>query len=782
MAAGLTQEELAERAGVSTRGISDLERGARGLPRKDTLQLLLQALELSPADQTALVNAARRPSAIAAQGEGVEGLSGLPVQLTSLIGREAEIAEVAALLDESAVRLLTLTGPGGTGKTRLALAVAERVATKFADGVSFVSLAPLSDPAFVGSAIVHQLGVREAAGQVLIDRLQTYLAGKRLLLVLDNFEHLLPAAPLVADLLKMCPSLRVLATSRAPLRLSGEHIYPVPPLALPDPDRLPPPADLAQTEAIRLFVERAQAGRSDFALTEANAAAVGEIVHRLDGLPLALELAAARVRVLSPAALLARLDRRLPLLTDGARDAPQRQRTLRDTIAWSFDLLTPDEQRLFRRLAVFAGGCTWDAAESVCGAEDLDFLLALTTLVDESLLRQEEAAYGDGRYTMFETIREFALEQLAASHEEESVRARHAAYFVDLVRQGEAAILGPMERHWSQRLWWERGNLGAALRWTEQHGPVDAFLQLATGLAWFRDLWGDHTEGRYWIERAVEVRHQGSDLAIRTKAVFYAGWFLIMFPGQLERHRALIEEALALALDRDDQLWAARARFQLAINIMYHDRPDEARDALVPLIVAFHDVGDLPLVVATVYTLAEVALELDHVDEARDLAEEALTLARREQFDRGVTWATRMLANAHARSGDLGGAIALIHEGATFTAERNDKASLTDYLVSAAHVAQALGQPLEAAKLFAVAKATTAALGTSSDWVDEQEEELRQLAIPLVGVEALNYALDTGRRMTLDEAMELVEGLAKRHGPSPRRAGSGITPDPTTLA
>src|SRR5215212_10017778 len=265
IAAGLTQEELAEQAGVSTRGISDLERGARGLPRKDTLQLLLQALDLSPADHAALVAAARRPAAVVAQAERGERAPGLPVQLTSLIGRQDEITAIAALLAGPAVRLLTLTGPGGTGKTRLAVAVVERVTSEFADGVVFVSLAPLSDPAFVASTLAHQLGLREVADQALIDLLQVHLAGKQLLLVFDNFEHLLPAAPLVADLLKMDSSLRVLTTSRSPLRLSGERIFPVPPLALPDPDRPPTTVDLARIEAVRLFVDRAQAGKPDFA-------------------------------------------------------------------------------------------------------------------------------------------------------------------------------------------------------------------------------------------------------------------------------------------------------------------------------------------------------------------------------------------------------------------------------------------------------------------------------------------------------------------------------------
>ncbi len=373
--------------------------------------------------------------------------AGVPTPLTSLIGREREIAAVGALLCDKGGQLVTLVGPGGVGKTRLALRVAAEVADNFPDGVTFVSLAPISDPHAVGSTIAQALSMRGAGNGSLMDRLSAHLSDRRLLLVLDNFEQVSEAAPLVAELLGVCPNLNILATSRGSLRVSGERQYQVPPLALDPPRQTSSAGQPAESEAIRLFVERAQAVNPDFVLTPGSAMAAGEICRRLDGLPLAIELAGAGVKMLQPEAMLMRLDRRLPLLTGGPRDMPARQQTLRAAIAWGYDLLSPMEQALFRWLAVFVGGCPLTGAEAVVAAgiePGLDVLEGVASLIDRSLLRQETTD-GEPRFGMLETVREYGLEQLAASGEEDSARRAHAVYYLDLATMAEPELTGPTQ-------------------------------------------------------------------------------------------------------------------------------------------------------------------------------------------------------------------------------------------------------------------------------------------------------------------------------------------------
>ncbi len=689
----------------------------------------------------------------------------LPNRLTSFIGREWETSEAKRLLN--AGRLLTLTGPGGSGKTSLALRVASELldsehGEEFEDGVVFVALAPIADPDLVISTIAQTLGVRETAGGSLLDHLKAALREKRMLLVLDNFEQVLSAASLVNDLLAASPRLKILVTSRAVLRLRGEKDYPVPPLALPEAGRELNADGLSRYAAVALFVERALDAKPDFRVTDENASAVAEICARLDGLPLAIELAAARVRLLPPQALLARLARRLPLLVGGARDLPARQRTLRDTIAWSYNLLGPAEQALVRWLGVFVGGFTLEAAEAVCAGES-DLLDGLGSLVDKSLLLQDER-HGEPRFRMLETIREYALEVLDVREEATEIRRRHAMHFLAVAQAAEPELQQAEQATWFNRLEREHDNLRAAVRWLLESNDAELALRLAGALGRFWEVRGFLSEGQHWLDRSLERAGAAQPPAsARAKAAALgAAGTLAFVRSDHERAAALLEESLPLWRELGNRAGVATSLHNLS-RVRFYQGDHERAVALCEESLALRrELADKRGVAMSLNTLGVIARNRGDQTAARRLYEESLGLFR----DLGDQWGIGLLLNNLARVardlGDWTWTTKLCAESLALFREVGDRHGVAWVLSNLAIVAQSRGAWDAAARLFGVVDALRTALGSSSLSLSPAERSTYEAAVAAtrasLGDEAFSAVWAAGRALPLEQA--IAEGLA----------------------
>jgi predicted ATPase/DNA-binding CsgD family transcriptional regulator len=717
-----------------------------------------------------------------------------------LIGREHEIATIQQLLLQEQVGVLTLTGPGGIGKTRLAMQVATSLLDHFVDGVYFVSLAPIRDAALVIVAIAETLGVREAGTQPLIEALQVYLQHRQMLLVLDNFEQVLAAAPLLTPLLAECDRLKFLVTSRASLDLYGEQEFPVPPLALPDPKWLTTRGGelaphLAQIASVTLFVQRALAVQPDFALSATNAAAVGEICIDLDGLPLAIELAAAKLKLFSPPALLARLQQRLTLLIGGPQDLPARQRTLRDEIAWSYDLLAPVEQILFRRLAVFAGGFTLEAAQAVCNvAGDLgvDILHGVTSLMEQNLLKQaqqtkragEHLLGAEARFHMLETLREYALEQLIASGEAEAIRRQHTIFFLMLVEKIAPALEGAGQALGLVRLTAEYDNLQTALAWSQgEGGGSDIGLRLASALAFFWLMNGFWSEGRRWLEGALAHAKATEYMEVRAHALSGAGELAAM-QGDHAAARTHLEECLRIASELGTKRLVSFALTNL--SFLAHGQHDDALATaqLEEALAIARDLEDWSQIASVLVFLGNLASDRHDYTGAQALYEEGLAIFQKQGDGYNTADTLAYLGRLAQTQGDYARAGALFIESLTRWKAIGtfQWKGVADCLNGLAGVCALHHQFEETTRLFGAAESLRELLrGSPSALSRTSVEDKHAALLAELGETAFAAAWAAGRALSAEEAVDYALALPaiSASAPAPVHSGS-VLPSPAT--